>query len=125
MGIHVRWMDDAHRTIAVYYERQWTWDELDTMRYQIGGLIRSVPYTVHIYADMRQSPSMPQGNAVTILSQAFQSAPNNVGLIVFLGANPFFKSAMQMVHTMTSNGAARNIRFVSTEEDALNLLNAA
>ncbi len=125
MGIRVGWESDAHKTIVVTYERIWTWEEFAASKVQIDSLLQSVDHTVNIISDSRQSAGLPRGNALAVLSRSFQSAPGNIGVVAVLGANPFFKSLLQILQTVSLNRAAKNIRFVRSEEDAQMLTRAA
>jgi hypothetical protein len=125
MAIHVQWENEAHKTIVVTYDRLWSWEDFATSKVQIDGFLNSVDYTVNILSDSRQSAGLPGGNALGVLSRSFQSAPANIGLVVVLGANPFFKSLLQILQTVSLNRAAKNIRFVKSEEDAKMLTQAA
>ena len=125
MSILVKWENEAHKTIVVTYERLWTWDDFAASKVQIDDFLNSVDYTVNIMSDSRQSNGIPRGNALAVLSRSFQSAPTNIGMVVVLGANPFFKALLQILQTVSLNRAAKNIRFVKTEEDAQKLTIAA
>ena len=125
MGILVRWEDESHKTIVVKYERVWIWEDFSTAKLQIDSLLNSVDYTVNIISDSRESNGIPRGNALAVLSRSFQSAPSNVGMVAVLGANPFFKALLQILQTVSLNRAAKNIRFVNTEEDAKTITRAA
>ena len=118
MAILVRWENETHKTIVVTYERLWTWEDFATSKVQIDTLLNSVNHTVNIISDSRQSAGLPGGNAVGVLSRSFQTAPDNIGIVAVLGANPFFKSLLQILQTVSLNRAAKNIRFVKSEEDA-------
>jgi hypothetical protein len=118
MGILVEWENETHKTILVTYERIWTWEDFASSKVQIDTRLNSVPHTVNIISDSRQSAGLPNGNALSVLSRSFQSAPSNIGLVVVLGANPFFKALLQILQTVSLNRAAKNIRFVKSEEDA-------
>ena len=125
MGILVEWESEAHKTILVTYERIWTWEDFASSKVQIDTRLNSVPHTVNIISDSRQSAGLPNGNALSVLSRSFQSAPSNIGLVVVLGANPFFKALLQILQTVSLNRAAKNIRFVKSEEDAKMLITHA
>ena len=125
MAIHVNWENETHKTIVVKYEREWVWEDFATAKVQIDLFLNSVDYTVNIISDSRESIGIPRGNALAVLSRSFQSAPTNIGMVIVLGANPFFKALLQILQTVSLNRAAKNIRFVKTEEDVLVLTNAA
>ena len=125
MAILVGWEDETHKTIVVTYERIWTWEDFATSKVQIDALLNSVKHTVNIISDSRQSAGLPGGNAVGVLSRSFQTAPDNIGIVAVLGANPFFKALLQILQTVSLNRAAKNIRFVKTEADAQLLTHAA
>ncbi|MBA3870368.1 MAG: hypothetical protein ABI970_20640 [Chloroflexota bacterium] len=118
MAIHVGWENETHKTILVTYERAWTWEDFASSKVEIDTLLNSVDYPVNIISDSRQSMGLPHGNALSVLARSFQSAPSNVAIVAVLGANPFFKSLLQILQTVSLNRAAKNIRFVKTEEDA-------
>ena len=125
MGILVKWENETHKTIVVTYEREWTWEDFASSKVEIDNLLNSVSHTVNIISDSRQSGGLPSGNALAVLSRSFQSAPSNIGLVAVLGANPFFKALLQILQTVSLNRAAKNIRFVKSEEDARMLTRAA
>lgn len=125
MGILVKWENEAHKTIVVTYEREWTWEDFASSKVEIDNRLNSVSHTVNIISDSRQSGGLPSGNALSVLSRSFQSAPSNIGLVAVLGANPFFKALLQILQTVSLNRAAKNIRFVKSEEDAHMLTRAA
>ena len=125
MAILVGWENETHKTIAVTYERIWTWEDFAACKVEIDSLLNSVDTVVNIISDSRQSAGLPGGNALAVLSRSFQSAPSNVGMVVVLGANPFFKALLQILQTVSLNRAAKNIRFVKSEEDAHMLTRAA
>ena len=125
MAIVVEWESDAHKTIVVTYEHVWTWEDFAASKVQIDALLNSVDTVVNIMSDSRQSRGLPGGNALAVLSRSFQSAPSNIGIVVVLGANPFFKALLQILQTVSLNRAAKNIRFVKSEEDAHTLTRAA
>jgi hypothetical protein len=125
MGILVKWENETHKTIVVTYEKQWTWEDFATSKVEIDTLLDSVKHTVNIISDSRQSGGLPSGNALAVLSRSFQSAPSNIGLVAVLGANPFFKALLQILQTVSLNRAAKNIRFVKSEEDARMLTRVA
>ena len=125
MTILVGWDSKDHKTILVTYERSWTWDDFASAKVQIDTFLDSVDYIVNIISDSRQSTGLPRGNALSVVSRSFQSAPDNIGMVVVLGANPFFKSLLQILQTVSLNRAAKNIRFVKTEEDAYILIRPA
>ena len=125
MAILVGWENEAHKTIVVTYERIWTWEDFASSKVQIDALLNSVDHVVNIMSDSRESAGLPGGNALAVLSRSFQSAPSNVGMVVVLGANPFFKALLQILQTVSLNRAAKNIRFAKSEEDAHLLTRAA
>ena len=125
MTIRVGWENETHKTILVTYERVWTWDDFTSAKVQIDSLLNSVDYPVNIISDSRESMGLPNGNALSVLARSFQSAPSNIGIVAVLGANPFFKSLLQILQTVSLNRAAKNIRFVKTEEDAHSITRAA
>jgi hypothetical protein len=125
MAIQVGWATDAHKTIYVRYEQVWTWADFASAKVQIDGLLNSVPYTVDIISDSRESSGLPHGNALTHLGHSFQSAPSNIGKVIVVGANPFFKSLLQILQTISLNHAAQNIHFSRTLDDANGLIDAA
>ncbi len=125
MTIVVQWADETHKTIFVQYERLWTWSDFAAAKREIDSLLNSVSHTVDIISDSQQSGGLPNGNALTMLANSFQSAPDNIGLVVVVGANPFFKSLLQILQTVSMNRAAKNIRFSKTLEEAQSLINAA
>ena len=125
MAILVAWENETRNTIRVTYERAWTWDDFTSAKVQIDTLLNSVDYPVNIISDSRESMGLPQGNALSVVARSFQSAPSNVGIVAVLGANPFFKSLLQILQTVSLNRAAKNIRFVKTEEDAHMVIHAA
>ncbi|MBI1280547.1 MAG: hypothetical protein GC179_20660 [Anaerolineaceae bacterium] len=125
MAIAVSWADENHKTILVQYERLWTWSDFAAAKRQIDGLLHSVSYTVDIISDSSQSGGLPSGNALTTLTNSFQTAPDNIGLVVVVGANPFFKSLLQILQTVSMNRAAKNIHFSKSLEEAQTLINAA
>ncbi len=123
MAIIVDWENDTHKTIYVRYERLWTWADFAKAKVRIDTLLNSVPYTVNIISDSRESGGLPQGNLLSHLVQSFQTAPNNIGTVVVVGANPMFKMALQILQTVSLNRAAQNIRFSKNLDDANNLIN--
>ena len=125
MAILVNWENETHKTIVVKYEREWVWEDFATAKVQIDSFLNSVDYTVNIISDSRESIGIPRGNALAVLSRSFQSAPTNIGMVIVLGANPFFKALLQILQTVSLNRAAKNIRFVKTEEDVKVVTNAA
>ena len=125
MAIVVNWANEAHDTILVRYERLWTWSDFAAAKRQIDGLLNSVNHSVDIISDSRQSGGLPRGNAVNVMVTSFQSAPSNIRIVVVVGANPFFKSLLQILQTVSMNHAAHNIHFSKTLEDAQSLINAA
>ncbi len=125
MAIIVNWANEAHNTILVKYERLWTWSDFAAAKRQIDELLNSVDHTVDIISDSHQSGGLPHGNALNVMATSFQSAPNNIGIVVVVGANPFFKSLLQILQTVSMNHAAHNIHFSKTLEDAQSLINAA
>ncbi len=125
MAIQVGWATEARRTIYVRYEKVWTWADFAAAKVQIDALLNSVPYTVDIISDSRESGGLPHGNALSHLGHSFQTAPGNIGKVVVVGANPFFKSLLQILQTISLNHAAQNIRFSKTLDDARSLIDAA
>ena len=125
MGIQVLWADEKRKTIIVRYEPMWTWDDFVASKVQIDTYLHSVNHTVHILSDSRASRGLPKGNALSVLSRSFQSAPDNIGTVVVLGANPLFKSMLQLLQTVSLNRAAKNIRFVRDENHARSVVDAA
>ena len=88
-------------------------------------LTEFVQHTVDIISDSHESGGLPRGNALNVMATSFQSAPNNIGIVVVVGANPFFKSLLQILQTISMNHAAHNIHFSKTLEDAQTFINAA
>lgn len=126
MSIHVNWNDDtAKSAIVVVYDRSWSWTDFADAKVQIDSLLNSVEYNVDILSDSSQSGGLPGGNALSVLSRSFQSAPSNIGKVVVLGANPFFKSLLQILQTVSLNRAAKNIHFVKSSDEAHSLLKTA
>lgn len=125
MSIVVNWADETHKTILVEYERLWTWGDFVLAKKQIDDLLNSVSYTIDIISDSRRSNGLPHGNALSVLAKSFQSAPDNIGKVIVVGANPFFKSLLQLLQTVSMNRAAKNIRFSKSLEDAQALIKAA
>ena len=125
MAINVTWANEAHNTILVKYERLWTWSDFAAAKVQIDTLLNSVTYTVDIISDSQQSGGLPAGNALNAMANSFQSAPDNIGLVVVVGANPFFKSLLQILQTVSMNHAAKNIRFSKSLEHAQSLIKVA
>jgi hypothetical protein len=124
MGIQVLWADEKRKTLIIRYEPTWTWDDFLASKVQIDTYLHSVNHTVHILSDSRASRGLPNGNALSVLSRSFQSAPDNIGTVVVLGANPLFKSLLQLLQTVSLNRAAKNIRFVRDESHARSVVNA-
>ncbi|MCA0457856.1 MAG: hypothetical protein LCI00_28075 [Chloroflexi bacterium] len=125
MGIHVDWGNDDHNTISVSYERSWSWTDFADAKVQIDSLLNSVEYTVDILSDSSQSGGLPGGNALSVLARSFQSAPSNIGKVVVVGANPFFKSLLQILQTVSLNRAANNIHFAKSSDEARSLIKLA
>ena len=125
MGISVKWQNDDKQTLLVSYDPVWTWDDFAASKVEIDSHLNSVTHKVNIISDSRQSSGLPRGNALAVLSRSFQSAPGNIGMVVVLGANPFFKSLLQILQTVSLNRAAKNIRFVKNEDAARSILTAA
>jgi hypothetical protein len=92
---------------------------------QIDRLLNSVSHNVDILSDSSKSGGLPGGNAISVLARSFQSAPSNVGKVVVVGANPFFKALLQSLQTISLNRAAKNIHFVKSTEEAQSLLKIA
>ncbi len=122
MGIQVSWSSDAHNTMLVTYERSWSWADFADAKVQIDTLLNSVNHNVDILSDSSKSGGLPGGNALSVLARSFQSAPSNIGKVVVVGANPFFKSLLQILQTVSLNRAAKNIHFVKSSEEARSLL---
>lgn len=122
MGIQVEWKNDAHTVIRVCYDRFWTWTDFARAKIEIDALLHSVDYTVDILSDSSKSGGLPGGNALTVLANSFQTAPANIGQVVVLGANPFFRALLQILQTVSLNHAAKRIRFVKSLEAAEELL---
>lgn len=125
MGIQVTWGNDDHNTISVIYERSWSWTDFADAKLQIDTLLNSVDYNVDILSDSSKSGGLPGGNALSVLARSFQSAPSNIGKVVVVGANPFFKSLLQILQTVSLNRAAKNIHFVKSSDEARSLLQLA
>jgi hypothetical protein len=125
MAILVDWANETHNTILVKYERLWTWSDFAAAKVEIDRRLNSVNYTVDIISDSHNSGGLPRGNALNVFASSFQSAPNNIGMVIVVGANPFFKSLLQILQTVSMNHAAKNIRFSKSLEDAQSLIRAA
>ncbi len=125
MGITVKWQAEDKKTLLVNYDPTWTWEDFAASKVQIDTMLHSVSHKVSIISDSRQSNGLPRGNALAVLSRSFQSAPDNIGTVAVLGANPFFKSLLQILQTVSLNRAAKNIRFVKNEEAAKSVVSAA
>ena len=120
----ITWHDAAQTIIRTEYSGAWTWDDFLASKVQIDTYLHSVNHTVHILSDSRASRGLPNGNALAVLSRSFQSAPDNIGTVVVLGANPLFKSLLQLLQTVSLNRAAKNIRFVRDESHARSVVDA-
>lgn len=125
MAISVGWANEAHETILVKYERLWTWPDFAAAKVEIDNLLNSVNHKVDIISDSHKSGGLPHGNALSTLANSFQSAPDNIGMVVVVGANPFFKSLLQILQTVSMNRAAKNIRFSKSLEDAQKILQSS
>lgn len=125
MGIQVSWSSDSHHTMIVTYDRSWSWTDFAEAKVQIDALLNSVEHKVDILSDSSKSGGLPGGNALSVLARSFQSAPSNIGKVVVVGANPFFKSLLQILQTVSLNHAAKNIHFVKSPEEAHSLLKIA
>lgn len=125
MGILVDWGNEGHNTIAVVYERSWSWTDFADAKVKIDSLLNSVNYSVDILSDSSRSGGLPGGNALSVLARSFQSAPSNIGKVVVVGANPFFKSLLQILQTVSLNRAAKNIYFAKSAEEARSLVKLA
>ena len=122
MAIRVKWDDETHRAILVTYEAGWNWDDYFSAKVEIDALLNSVTYTVHIISDSRVGGMVPRGNALTHFARAFQTAPNNIGLVVVVGGNIIFRSLLHLLQTVSLNRAANNVCFAYTLEEARELL---
>src|SRR5215510_5936004 len=97
MPIIVEWQDEAKTVVLQRYDGRWTWDEFyvactqDTVN-----LMRTVPHTVHIFADFTKAQGVPIGGAMLHARNVMQHYPANWGTLIIVGANHFINLLVDM-----------------------------
>lgn len=122
MPVRVRWNDDGKRSILAEFEPGWAWADYLDATVEMTAMMATVSHTVDLIADIRGTAMPPPGQALQTLAKAFNTAPDNLGLNVVVGANPVIRTILHLLKTVTMNKAASNFRFTDTAAAAEQVL---
>lgn len=96
MSISVEWDSDAHTIVHWRFQGRWGWKEYAVAQAQSDQLVDSVDHIVDLICDMRASPRLPE-NALSSYRAYLHRAPDNMDLIVLVGASRFVTAMVKVV----------------------------
>lgn len=95
MSITVFWDETDSHVIRWEFVGHWTWEEYFTAYQRSNEMCFSrSPARVDMIADISRAPALPQ-NALSNIGRASLKGPDNWGISVVVGANPFINA---MIH---------------------------
>jgi hypothetical protein len=100
MGIHVHW-DNPEKTILVEtFEGNWTLDDYHRMIDAAAALLAQEDHPVHVICDGTQSKTLPS-QMLSGVRYAIKKMPQNQGIVVFVNANMFAKTIINIAKKLT------------------------
>ena len=119
MPIIIEWHNESKTVVMQRYDGRWTWEEFYTACTQdTAGLMRTVPHTVHIFADFSKAQGVPIGGAMLHARTVMQQYPPNWGTLTIIGANPFVNLLVDMFRRTFSTSLGGKTFTAATTEDA-------
>jgi len=88
MSIQILWDDDDKTIMRQVFCGRWTVEEYRHIIEKTEKLLKGLPHTVHIIMDLRQSENTPS-NILSTIRFAASKITDNLGTVVFVGANEF------------------------------------
>jgi hypothetical protein len=123
MPIKVEWHNEAKTVVVQRYDGRWTWDEFHiACTRDTSNLMRTVPHTVHIFADFTKAQGVPIGGAMLHARNVMQHYPPNWGTLVIVGANHFINLLVEMFRRTFSTTLGNKTFTAATLEDAYKLI---
>ena len=90
MAIELRWDDQAKTIIREDYRGQWTWDNFFAMSAQANDMMKSVPHTVDIIANMKDGMMPMSGASMSFTKKVLEALPPNWGIMIIV-TNAFIR----------------------------------
>ena len=88
MPVNVEWGNEEKSIIIGTSEWPMTWEEMQAGWQKATGMIRSVPYPVHMIL-IGKTSRFPQGNILSNLQNIIREIPPNLGLAIMVTDNRF------------------------------------
>jgi hypothetical protein len=121
MSVNMTWDNDEQTIIRYIIGDPWTWDELYEAIQQAHLLIDAADHSVHSIIDMSGAHILPRNPLMHGKKMSRGDRLSNAGKIVFVGANVFLRSLMDVFRRVHPT-RLENIAFVATLDEARALL---
>lgn len=88
IGIRCVWDDVGHTVIRIYIGEAWSWHDVSESLQAVVSMMGSVTHQVDLIAIMRPTTPLPSENIDQVIADIARIAPQNCGILVFVGGNP-------------------------------------
>lgn len=121
MPITTEWFNDTQTIALQTFQGDWNLTDFHQSADRIVELAGGLSHTIHLIVDFRRNTKLP-ANIMTGMRYVSKRQPDNLGLVVVVGANLFARTMVNMTHHLLPN--MRNIRLADTLEEAAALIEA-
>jgi len=119
--VTIDWLDSQKRIVLITYHRDgWSWDDFYRALKQQYELVESVPHSVDVIVDVRNSHWMPRGGSLLSGIRKAENPHARQGRTVIVGATGMVAAIAQTATKLISS--KRKFYFASTMDDAKTIL---
>jgi hypothetical protein len=123
MSITITWDNPDQTIIRETFTGRWTWEEfIDVCGRQAPAMMKTVPHTVHIISDFRESTPLPLGGAISQARNVTKNMPPNWGLLVVVSNNSLVSALVNVFSHAYSRGIGAHAHAVKTMDEAYALI---
>jgi hypothetical protein len=115
--VTIDWLDSQKRIILITYHRDgWSWDDFYRVLKQQYDMIESVPHSVDVIVDVRESHWMPRGGSLLSGIRKAENPHPRQGRTVIVGATGMVAAIAQTAMKLVSS--KRKFYFALTMDEA-------
>jgi len=92
MGFKVEWDNSRKTVIRVDVQGYWTWEEYAAGIEETYDLMVTVEHTVDVIIHGIGGLQVPSGNMLAHVKESASLKPDNMGILLLVGANPFIRA---------------------------------
>lgn len=119
MSISTTWDNEARTTLHHSFDGQWTWDDVLKSWMTVYTMIQGSPHTIDAIIDIAGTAGWLAYDARLVKQLGECPVPDNVGLVIVVGANVFVQSLWNIYGQLFPAPAQKlNLRFMSTVDEA-------